>query len=241
MLEGAVAAVLQKALGAYLEGIDSASLRASVWDGDIVLREVSLRTSALEALQLPVRVLGGSVGVVRVQVPWRKLRTDPIVINIEGLWLLLAPQDSTEQWDEEGERLRKLAAMKQRLEVWEEVEAKKGTNAMGAGMLEQLTTALLRRLRIQVRVLPVLPGQGGGAARLDLVVPTAAASVQKRRHFPSPNCPSNPNQVSNVHVRLESSQGDIAAGVALTLTLTLTPTPTLTLTLTVALTLTRWR
>ena len=150
MLEGAVAAVLQKALGAYLEGIDSASLRASVWDGDIVLREVSLRTSALEALQLPVRVLGGSVGVVRVQVPWRKLRTDPIVINIEGLWLLLAPQDSTEQWDEEGERLRKLAAMKQRLEVWEEVEAKKGTNAMGAGMLEQLTTALLRRLRIQV-------------------------------------------------------------------------------------------
>jgi len=152
MLEGAVAAVLQKALGAYLEGIDSASLRASVWDGDIVLREVSLRTSALEALQLPVRVLGGSVGVVRVQVPWRKLRTDPIVINIEGLWLLLAPQDSTEQWDEEGERIRKLAAMKQRLEVWEEVEAKKGTNAMGAGMLEQLTTALLRRLRIQVLV-----------------------------------------------------------------------------------------
>ena len=130
MLEGAVAAVLQKALGAYLEGIDSASLRASVWDGDIVLREVSLRTSALEALQLPVRVLGGSVGVVRVQVPWRKLRTDPIVINIEGLWLLLAPQDSTEQWDAEGERLRKLAAMKQRLEVWEEVEAKKNSRGV---------------------------------------------------------------------------------------------------------------
>ena len=84
----------------------------------------------------------------------------------------------------------------------------------------------------------MLPGQGGGAARLDLVVPTAAASVQKRRHFPPPNCPSNPDQVSNVHVRLESSQGDIAAGVALTLTLTLTPTPTLTLTLTVALTVT---
>ena len=150
MLEGAVAAVLQKALGAYLEGIDSASLRASVWDGDVVLRSLSLKTSALDALQLPVRVLGGSVGVVRVQVPWRKLRTDPIVINIEGLWLLLAPQDSTEQWDEKGERERTLAAMKQRLEVWEEVEAKKGANAMGAGMLEQLTTALLRRLRIQV-------------------------------------------------------------------------------------------
>ena len=150
MLEGAVAAVLQKALGAYLEGIDSASLHASVWNGDIVLRNVSLKTSALEALQLPVRVLGGSVGVVRVQVPWRKLRTDPIIITIEGLWLLLAPQDSTEQWDEEGERMRTLAAMKQRLEVWEEVEAKKGANALGAGMLEQLTTALLRRLRIQV-------------------------------------------------------------------------------------------
>ena len=138
-----------------------------MWDGDIVLREVSLRTSALEALQLPVRVLGGSVGAVRVQVPWRKLRTDPIVINIEGLWLLLAPQDSTEQWDEEGERMRKLAAMKQRLEVWEEVEAKKGTNAMGAGMLEQLTTALLRRLRIQVRAARVGLGLGWwrGSAR----------------------------------------------------------------------------
>ena len=162
MLEGAVAAVLQKALGAYLEGIDSASLRASVWDGDIVLSSLSLKTSALEALQLPVRVLGGSVGVVRVQVPWRKLRTDPIVINIEGLWLLLAPQDSTEQWDEEGERTRTLAAMKQRLEVWEEVEAKKGANAMGAGMLEQLTTALLRRLRIQALGAGVGLGLGWG-------------------------------------------------------------------------------
>ena len=186
-----MAAVLQKALGAYLEGIDSASLRASVWDGDIVLRNLSLKTSALEALQLPVRVLGGSVGVVRVQVPWRKLRTDPIVVNIEGLWLLLAPQDSTEQWDEEGERTRTLAAMKQRLEVWEEVEAKKGANALGAGMLEQLTTALLRRLRIQVRVGLGL-GWGEHTALLrcfarSLVVPTAAPSVQKKRWFLPPS------------------------------------------------------
>jgi hypothetical protein len=219
MLEGAVAAVLQKALGAYLEGIDSTSLRASVWDGDIVLRNLSLKTSALEALQLPVRVLGGSVGVVRVQVPWRKLRTEPIVINIEGLWLLLAPQDSTEQWDEEGERTRALAAMKQRLEVWEEVEAKKGADALGAGMLEQLTTALLRRLRIQV--LGARVGLGlGYTALLSCFAhshrPSRPHSCSKRAEealVPSTKWPSNPNQVTNVHVRLESSQGDIAAGV----------------------------
>ena len=81
--KAAVAAVLQKALGAFIEGIDADSLRASIWNGDVVLRGLSLKTSALEALQLPVRVLAGSLGEVRVQVPWRKLRSEPIVISIE--------------------------------------------------------------------------------------------------------------------------------------------------------------
>ena len=55
MLEAAVAAVLQKALGAFIEGIDSESLKTSVWNGDVSLRGLTLKTAALEAMHLPVR------------------------------------------------------------------------------------------------------------------------------------------------------------------------------------------
>ena len=115
--------------------------------------------------------------------------------------------------------MRTLAAMKQRLEVWEEGEAKKGANALGAGMLEQLTTALLRRLRIQVRCSGRF-GAGVGRAHSSpaLLCPLSSRphSCSKRAEealVPSTKWLSNPNQVINVHVRLESSQGDIAAGV----------------------------
>ena len=50
VLEEAVAEVLQKTLGAYLEGVDADNLNLSVWSGDVRLRSVRLRTEALAAL-----------------------------------------------------------------------------------------------------------------------------------------------------------------------------------------------
>ena len=81
-LEKAVAEVLQKVLGTFVKGIDKDSLKLSVWSGDVRLTGLELRTEALEALPIPVRVLGASLGEVRVIVPWRNLLgKDPLIIT----------------------------------------------------------------------------------------------------------------------------------------------------------------
>ena len=92
-LESVVADVLQKVLGAFVRGIDKHSLEMSVWDGDVRLAGLQLKTEVIDALQLPARCVGGSLGEIRVCVPWRNLLGDePMVLHIDRVLLLLAPR-----------------------------------------------------------------------------------------------------------------------------------------------------
>ena len=95
MAKAAVAAVLQKTLGPFVDGIDAKSLELSVWDGDVKLDQLQLRTSALAALELPLRVVGARLGSVRVQIPWRNLGGEPMIVTVDRLFLVLAPRKST--------------------------------------------------------------------------------------------------------------------------------------------------
>ena len=90
MAKAAVAAVLQKTLGPFVDGIDAKSLELSVWDGDVKLDQLQLRTSALAALELPLRVVGARLGSVRVQIPWRNLGGEPMIVTVDRLFLVLA-------------------------------------------------------------------------------------------------------------------------------------------------------
>ena len=172
MFEKAVAQVLQTVLGQFIKGIDAESLKLSVWNGDIKLVKLELNTEAIDALGLPVAVLGGSVGEVRVEVPWRNLSTKPIVVTVQQLFVLLAPKD-VGVWDREAEERRLLTAKREQLELWETMEREKGAwDSMGERMVNQLVQELLRKIVVRV---------------------------------------------TDVHVRLESGEGDwsVAAGVTL--------------------------
>ena len=60
--------------------------RFAAWRTGLTLNHVQLRPEALEPLQLPVRLVRGSVGRVQAQVPWRALRS-PVVVELSGaLW-----------------------------------------------------------------------------------------------------------------------------------------------------------
>ncbi|EOD33549.1 hypothetical protein EMIHUDRAFT_122869, partial [Emiliania huxleyi CCMP1516] len=149
VLEEAVAEVLQKTLGAYLEGVDADNLNLSVWSGDVRLRSVRLRTEALAAL--PVCVLRGTVGEVRVEVPWRALRSKPIIVHVERVLLLCAPRDGDEPYEEALETAAKRQARASRLAVLEEVNAKRGVfGRMGESMGRSLVEGLLRRVVVRI-------------------------------------------------------------------------------------------
>lgn len=95
VFEGLVADLLQEHLGAYLDGLDKKSLSISVWSGDVDLRNVSLKRTALSGLRLPVEVTHGSVGQLQLHVPWRSLGSKPVSVVIRDVLLLAAPSPET--------------------------------------------------------------------------------------------------------------------------------------------------
>jgi vacuolar protein sorting-associated protein 13A/C len=68
MFEGQVAFYLNKYLGTYLEGIDPASLRISVFRGNVELTNLQLKPDALNELDLPIVVKGGLLGSLSLKV-----------------------------------------------------------------------------------------------------------------------------------------------------------------------------
>ena len=159
-LEAAVADVLQKVLGAFVRGIDKDSLKLSIWSGDVRLKGLELRTEVLDALPIPVHVLGASLGEIRVVVPWRNLfGKEPLSITVEKLLVLVKPRgdddaaaaDPADQASEEEREAKAAAEAKARSDLADakdsvDTQATAGKQ-MGPNMVERLVQLLLRKLQ----------------------------------------------------------------------------------------------
>ncbi|KAG0489310.1 hypothetical protein HPP92_008121 [Vanilla planifolia] len=91
MFEAHVLYLLRKYLGEYVEGLSVEALRISVWKGDVVLKDLRLKAEALNSLKLPVVVKAGFVGTITLQVPWKSLGKEPVVVLIDRIFLLAEP------------------------------------------------------------------------------------------------------------------------------------------------------
>lgn len=163
-LEESLSELLTKSLGAFVKGIDKESLGISVWSGDVRLKKLELKTEAFEALDLPMRVVGGTLGEIRIKVPWRNLGKAPLIVSLDRLFLLLAPKDAS-KWSEKDERERVARTKREQLEAWEAVETR-GKQA-GLKWEERLTAALLQKLEVHISNAHVrleVADEHGGAA-----------------------------------------------------------------------------
>ena len=59
--------------------------------GAVEMENVPLRKDALASLDLPVRVMAGFVGKIRLSIPVRRLSSEPWSISIEQLYVVLGP------------------------------------------------------------------------------------------------------------------------------------------------------
>lgn len=97
MLEGVVADVLARVLGQYVLGIDRDSVRVGVWSGRLELGRLCLRAEALATLfeslglDLPVVVSSGTLQSLSVDVPWKRLGSEPVKVSVRSLALVAAP------------------------------------------------------------------------------------------------------------------------------------------------------
>lgn len=148
-MNGAVASVLNKVLGDWIENLNSENLNLSVFSGNILLENLTLKVSAFDNLGLPFRLIYGYVGKISASIPWTSLSKSPLRIQISNIHICLSPIP-TEDWKEDFEISRhysnKLTKLRQ-LETISDSEIESKTQ----GFIEKLVGKVVHNLQIDIK------------------------------------------------------------------------------------------
>ncbi|KAL7555198.1 hypothetical protein ACHAWF_018915 [Thalassiosira exigua] len=104
MAKKAILEVLESTIGRYVLNLDAESLNVAVWSGKIELQSLRLDVAAVNSelsrraheapnLACPFRVREGRFESVRLDVPWARLSSRPVVFRARGLWVHTEPHD----------------------------------------------------------------------------------------------------------------------------------------------------
>ncbi|KAI8144971.1 hypothetical protein BJV82DRAFT_536853 [Fennellomyces sp. T-0311] len=156
MLESLVASILNRFLGSYVSNLNYDQLNIGIWNGEANLRDLKLRREALDKLDLPIDVLEGYLGQLTLIIPWSNLKTKPVKVFVENVYLLAVPKtESTISLEEEEERAQLL---KQRrlatAEILRQNSSKKGEQKEDEGndgFISQLTTKIVDNLQVSIK------------------------------------------------------------------------------------------
>ena len=177
-LRQAVATVLERVLGTFIEGIDVENLKLDALGGDVTLSSLRLRLSAFEALDLPLAVADGRLGAVRVKVPWRNLGKEPMLVSLQKLHLLLTPLPASASGPEAvaQEVASALATKREALAAWESVQERgkdEGISWVDA-QVDKLVRSLLQQLEIDITDVHVRVQQrdGDGSLAAGILLPS---------------------------------------------------------------------
>eukprot|EP01098_Paradermamoeba_levis_P016483 TRINITY_DN8923_c0_g1_i1.p1 TRINITY_DN8923_c0_g1~~TRINITY_DN8923_c0_g1_i1.p1 ORF type:complete len:237 (-),score=82.50 TRINITY_DN8923_c0_g1_i1:49-759(-) len=151
MLEGIVADLLAKYLGEYVEGLEKDHLKLNIMGGDVLLEGLKLRKSALQDLQLPIEVKEGYLGRVKLQIPWKQISSQPVVISLENIFLIIGPK-SLQQFNAEEELKKELKTKKRLLQLAELMEGgdQESGDKKDEGFTARLVTKIVDNLQIYI-------------------------------------------------------------------------------------------
>ena len=90
VFERLLADQLNARLGRVLEGVDRDDVRVGVLNGDVRIRRVRVRASALTKIldEPSARVRCGFVDELRVRVPWRNLGKEAVRVTFHGVYVV---------------------------------------------------------------------------------------------------------------------------------------------------------
>ncbi|KAM6982880.1 intermembrane lipid transfer protein VPS13D isoform 1-T1 [Tautogolabrus adspersus] len=113
MLEGLVAWVLNTYLGKYVSNLNTDQLSIALLKGAVELENLPLRKDALQEFDLPFEVKAGFIGKITLQIPFYRPHSDPWVISMSQLNLIIGPAqlqeyDGEKEKEEENERKKRL-------------------------------------------------------------------------------------------------------------------------------------
>ncbi|CAF3978777.1 unnamed protein product [Adineta steineri] len=147
---------LNKYLGDYIENLDTKHLKISLWHGDLVLKNLSLKHDALANLDLPFNVATSYLHELSMHIPWQHIHTHPTKVHIDGVYLLLTPKtdikydrerDEQNQYESKMKEVHKIEQFRKQREEYQnsqKITKRKDT------FFERLEIHILRNLELSI-------------------------------------------------------------------------------------------
>lgn len=146
-MNSAVAGVLNKVLGDWLEGLDAASLDLSLLKGAVRLGPIRIRTDAVDQLGFPFVLRHGYVKDIAVTIPWAHLTSRPLKIDLQGIYVYISPKDRS-QWSPESELRNQHAAKAAQLANFEVLNREQLPK--DPGFTQRLVRKIISNLQISI-------------------------------------------------------------------------------------------
>ena len=146
----AIANVLNKVLGDWVENLNSEQLKLSVFKGKIELDKVKIKSSAFTKLGFPFHLEYGFIGHIEIDIPWTSLSTSPLRINIDDVLCLIYPS-SAENWKEEEERVLIKNSRDESLMNFDSLNQPELTISNEPGYIEKLIETIVNNVQIHIK------------------------------------------------------------------------------------------
>jgi hypothetical protein len=149
--------VLVDVLGKYVEGLKEENLKVGVWSGKIQMFNLKLKENALDELNLPIKIVRGSLKSLIVKVPWTALESKPVEIYLEGIYALVSPLDLSKFTAEDARKLSRSSKAAQLRQVDTNIAAAMAKpenvqeTAKKASYLQQLVTHIVDNLEVNIK------------------------------------------------------------------------------------------
>lgn len=156
MFERILEKILIAKLGKFIVGLDREQLKVAVWRGDIILENVILKPDIFKILQMPLVLKYGTVACLSIKIPWTKLASEPVEIILQGLYVVISPQEKSD-WDysESGNIMKRkdyIQVLEQRKQKSQE---KKTLNAeeelKKKSYIERLSAKVIDNLKVKIQ------------------------------------------------------------------------------------------
>ncbi|XP_077563183.1 vacuolar protein sorting 13C isoform X2 [Haemaphysalis longicornis] len=142
-------------LGDYVENLDTSQLKLGIWGGDINLKNLDIKQSAIDDLDLPFRVAYGHIEKLTLKIPWQSLYSATYTANVEGIYMVVVPKSGVKYDAEKEQKLQREAKQRElaRIELVKQQEAErdKPREEKQDTFVEKLTAQIIKNLQIRIR------------------------------------------------------------------------------------------
>ncbi|CAN7983352.1 unnamed protein product [Ixodes hexagonus] len=155
VFESVAVELVNYVLGDYVENLDTSQLKLGIWGGDINLKDLDIKQSAIDDLDLPFRVAYGHIDKLTLKIPWQSLYNTTYSAIVEGIYLIIVPKSGVKYDAAKEKKLQQEAKDRElaRIELIKQQEAERDNpkEEKQDTFMEKLTAQIVKNLQIRVR------------------------------------------------------------------------------------------